>query len=357
MGEIMFAGVSHHPGFSYPDEHMADILRMHLKSDRVPSEAKDPATWPALMAAEFGVDGATATATATRHRAKVMGAYRQVRERIDAFKPDVIVIWGDDQYENFTEDLVPPFCVYAHDQFVSTPHAKLRGWVQGSPGNVWDEPKDMALVAPGHPEAAKHLTRRLLEDGYAMPYSYKPLHSQGLAHSFVNTLLYLDYDRTGFDYPVVPFHVNCYGSSFVRNKGGDTLNRAVDSEPDPPAPPPRLCFDVGAAAARIMHDSPWRVAFVATSSWSHAFITEKHHFLYPDVEADTRRFEELRDGRFGAWRDISIDEIEACGQHELLNWVCLTGAMPEMGATPEMLDFSPSYIFNSSKCTMVAGPV
>ena len=136
MGDILFAGVSHHPGFSYPDEHMADILRMHLKSDRVPSSAKDPATWPALMATEFGVDGANATATATQHRAKVMGAYRQVRQRIDAFKPDVIVIWGDDQYENFQEDLVPPFCVYAHDQFVSTPHAKLRGWMQGSPGNV-----------------------------------------------------------------------------------------------------------------------------------------------------------------------------------------------------------------------------
>ena len=75
------------------------------------------------------------------------------------------------------------------------------------------------------------------------------------------------------------------------------------------------------------------------------------------MEADARRLEELRDGRFQAWGDISLAEIEACGQHELLNWVCLAGAMTELGATPEILDFSPSYIFNSSKCTMVAGPV
>ena len=129
----------------------------------------------------------------------------------------------------------------------------------------------------------------------------------------------MDYDRTGFDYPVIPFHVNCYGSSFVRNKGGDTLNRAEGAEPVPPAPPLCLCFDIGYSTARIMHESPWRTAFIATSSWSHAFITEKHHYLYPDVEADTRRFEELCDGRFGSLRDLSIDDIEDCGQHELLN--------------------------------------
>lgn len=357
MAEIMFAGVSHHPGFLYTDDHMADILRMHLKSDRVPAEVKDPATWPAEMAAEFGVDGSNATATATRHRANIIGAYRRVRQRLDEFKPDVIVLWGDDQYENFTEDLVPPFSVFIHDQFTFSPHARLRPWVQGESGNVWNEPADKTFVASGHPQAAKHLTRRLLEDGYALPYSYKPLHHEGLAHSFMNTLVYLDYDRSGFDIPVVPFHVNCYGSSFVRNKGGDTLNRPEDAEPDPPAPPPSLCFDIGAAAARIMRESPWRVAFIATSSWSHAFITEKNHYLYPDVEADTRRFEELSSGRFASWRDIDLADIEETGQHELLNWVCLAGAMTELGATPEVLDFSPSYIFNSSKCTMVAGPV
>ena len=26
------------------------------------------------------------------------------------FKPDVIVMWGDDQYENFKEDIDPALC-------------------------------------------------------------------------------------------------------------------------------------------------------------------------------------------------------------------------------------------------------
>ena len=31
--------------------------------------------------------------------------------------------------------------------------------------------------------------------GVDMAYAYKPLHFPGIAHAFLNTLLYLDYDR------------------------------------------------------------------------------------------------------------------------------------------------------------------
>jgi aromatic ring-opening dioxygenase LigB subunit len=152
---------------------------------------------------------------------------------------------------------------------------------------------------------------------------------------------------------VVPFHVNCYGSSVIRNRGGDNFGKA-DQEPDPPAPSPKLCFDVGAAVARILRDSPWRVAIIGSSSWSHAFLTPKHHYLYPDVEADRARLEDLRDGRFPSWRDLDLLQIEDAGQQELLNWVCLAGAMTELNLKPEVLDYSETYIFNSSKCSIVA---
>ena len=46
-----------------------------------------------------------------------------------------------------------------------------------------------------------------------MAYAYKPLHGDGLGHAFANTLLFLDLDRQGFNYPVVPMAVNCYGSN------------------------------------------------------------------------------------------------------------------------------------------------
>jgi hypothetical protein len=66
--------------------------------------------------------------------------------------------------------------------------------------------------------------------------------------------MYLDYDRKGFDVPIVPVQVNSYGSKIIRNR------RAINGagqEPDPSSPTPRRCFEVGQITARILKDSPW----------------------------------------------------------------------------------------------------
>ena len=44
--------------------------------------------------------------------------------------------------------------------------------------------------------------------------------SADLAHAFTNTLLYLDWDRRGFPWPVIPFAINCYGSDLIHAQGG-----------------------------------------------------------------------------------------------------------------------------------------
>ncbi|MEE8518032.1 MAG: extradiol ring-cleavage dioxygenase [Dehalococcoidia bacterium] len=355
MGEILCVGASHFPGFAYTDDHMADILRRHLLSDRVPAEAKDPKNWPARMLDEFGADGENAEASAAIHRQRVMDGYRKVREEIDAFKPDFVLFWGDDQYENFKEDLVPPFCLFLADEFTSTPWMNGAGWMLSEGVNIFEDPKERKYTFQGEPNGARYLIRRLHEEGFAIPYSYKQLHRESISHAFINSLLYLDYDQKGWDYPIVPFHVNAYGSSVVRNRGGDSLGKEI-SEPDPPAPSPKLCFDLGAATARILAESPWRVVLFASSSWSHAFLTPKNNFLWPDVEADHQRYEELRDGRQAEWRDLKLSQIEESGQAEILQWVMLAGAMTELNRKPEIIDFTDTYIFNSSKCTLIARP-
>jgi hypothetical protein len=41
--------------------------------------------------------------------------------------PDVVLVWGDDQYENFREDIIPAFCVMAYDGFEHQPMAGQNG--------------------------------------------------------------------------------------------------------------------------------------------------------------------------------------------------------------------------------------
>lgn len=355
MGEILLAGTTHYPLLLYTDDFMTSQMERHWKSGRVPEWWLEQRNWPKPMQEEYGPDGRNGPAAAAAHRERLVAGFRKVREEIDAFDPDFILIWGDDQYENFHEDLVPPFSIYICDKFETQPYRKRRFKPDGGEVfNVWGEDIDHVFTHRGHPEAAKHLTTRLLEMDYPIPYAYKTLHFEGLPHAFLNTLLFLDYDRKGFPYPVIPFHVNCYGSSVVKNRGGSPLQAAGDAEPDPPAPSARLCFEIGAASARALKDSRYRAVLLGSSSWSHAFLVDKHHMLWPDIEADRARFEELRDGKAHLWRDLSMKEIGDAGQQEFLNWVCLGGALSALSFRPRIIDFIQTYIFNSSKCFMTA---
>jgi hypothetical protein len=348
MAEILGIGTTHYPPGLVPDELKPWPLARMLNTDRrIPERLRDPANWPEPMRKEWGDDeGVTSH---KEHRARVFSAYRKIREEIDAFKPDFILMWGDDQYENFKEDIIPPFCVLAYEQIKFKPYGRLRGRP-----NIWGEPSDKEFSHPGHHKAGRYLARGLLEAGIDMSYAYKPLHEDGLGHAFANTLLYLDLDRKGFGTPVVPVAVNCYGSSVIRYQGGFTVHA---DEPDPPSPSPRRCFEMGQATARVLKQSPWRVVVMASSSWSHGFLTEKNNWMYPDLESDRELLGHLRNGNYAAWRDKPLAQMEAAGQQEVLNWTCLAGAMNELNYKAEILDWVETWTFNAPKCLAVFRPV
>ena len=346
MAEILGVGLTHSPSLIKPDEEMDFSITRSLRNPGLPAELKIPTNWPEPMRIEYGEDEGLAAAKAAR--ARLVNGFRKLRAEIDAFQPDFVVIWGDDQYENFKEDIIPPFCVMAYEEMECQPFMLKDGKARV---NVWAEPADKTFKYAGHQTAARSLVRGLLEQGIDMAYAYKPLHEKGgLGHAILNTLLYLDYDRQGFDYPVVPFLVNCYGSRVIRNRGGSVEH---SPDPDPPGPSPRRCMEVGAAAAQALRESPWRVALIASSSWSHAFLTEKNHWLWPDVESDRARFEELQAGDYQAWGRISTAQVEDAGQQEMLNWMCLAGAMDTLEYQPEILDYVETYVFNSNKCLAI----
>ena len=342
MAEVLGFGLSHFPGPLVPAELWPRMLKSNVEKGRIPAEVyANQSAWPAAMRAEWGNDeGVTA---AHVHQKALLAGYREIRRRIDDFKPDLIVIWGDDQYENFQKDGVPAFCTFIFDEISSTPFAGGERGPYRTDRNTWNLPPDTPLTVRGHREAAHGLTSALLHNQFDVAYAFDVRHARGLAHAFANTIVFLDDERKGFPYPVLPFHVNCYGRQMMKTA-------AKQSIACPPSPSPARCFDIGAATARYFRDSPWRVALIGSSSWSHGSLTEKHQRLYPDIAADRCRLEELKAGQYQRWKDLDLGALEDAGQHEFLNWVCLAGAMAELKADVEVIDYVESHLFNSSKC-------
>src|SRR5712692_8702274 len=131
MGESLGIGTTHYPGAVGNGENMSGLVRTILKDPALPESYRDPANWPPLMREQYGDDeGRTA---GRRHKADLEDHFRRARAELERFSPDLVIIFGDDQYENFKEGIIPPFCVEAYEEVVFHPFTHARG------PNAWGE--------------------------------------------------------------------------------------------------------------------------------------------------------------------------------------------------------------------------
>ncbi|AXV06634.1 2,3-dihydroxy-p-cumate dioxygenase [Euzebya pacifica] len=307
----------------------------------MPPEAADPQSWPEAARREMGDDGGTAAAAA--HRAAVFGHVDRLHEQLREFNPDVVVVWGDDQYENFTEDIIPAFCVLAYD------NVRARPWSHRGGENIWGEDADTEIEVAIDHKFGVELADALLARDIDVAYSYRPAHHPDLPHAFINAVLFMDHRREGFAYPVLPFQINCYGRRVISYQGSVSRLADVRKAVDPRSPSPARCMQMGAAVADAILASDRRVAVVASSSWSHAFLVDKTYRRFPDTAADQELYEAMVAGDWDRWRQTTVDDVEDSGQQELLNWFALAGAMERAGATLDWSAFEETHIFNSSK--------
>jgi hypothetical protein len=56
------------------------------------------------------------------------------------------------------------------------------------------------------------------------------------------------------------------------------------------------------------------LALMASSSWSHSFLTEKNWQLWPDVPADRALYDALETGDYAKWHAYKTDQIERAGR-------------------------------------------
>jgi Catalytic LigB subunit of aromatic ring-opening dioxygenase len=353
MAEILGLGMTHSPPLMSAQGDTAARLRRMMGDPLLPERYRDPARWPEPMRREWGNDeGRTHV---ERHRTELVDAMRWARRKLDAFRPDLVVVFGDDQYENFREDGVPAFQINCFEAYSARPWARKPAGYR----NAWDEPADTEFRYKADKKAAKELAGRLIGEGFEVAYAYEPRHDE-MPHAILNTLVFLDWDRNGFDYPIVPFLTNCYGRQLIPLRGGgvnDLASIPAEDDLDPPGPQAWRCFDLGRAMARLLAASPWRVALVASASWSHAFLAGDTSYFHPDVETDRRYFAALREGDYAMWRNTTLADIEAHGHHEMLSWMFVLGAMAELGnRKPQEAFFVESWLTNATKAFAVFRP-
>lgn len=95
MSAFLGLGVTHYPLLAGTDEQMAGLPRWTLQDPDIPDAEKDLASWPATMREDWFDDGGAAAAA--RHRAELTAHLARCRQALDAFGPNVVVVWGDDQ--------------------------------------------------------------------------------------------------------------------------------------------------------------------------------------------------------------------------------------------------------------------
>ena len=353
MADVLGLGITHYPLLAGADTHMANLLKYTLTDPDIPEELKDPKNWSELAQQEWGDDQGTTAAAG--HRAQLLAGMNRCREELDAFDPDVVIVWGDDQYENFREEVIPSFCVLAYEDTEIDPFAVLD--IMDIP-NAWGVPQEnQSFTMRGAPAFAKRLMTDVINDGVDCAYSYRPRADIHFPHAFANTQIFLDWENIGttFPYPMVPVAVNCYGEHVIARRGGLARFAEINKgeELDPPGPSPHRCFQLGQAIGRSVRESGKRVALVASSSWSHAFLVDRLWHLRPDTEADQRLYDAMVAGDYETWLDATAEQVVDAGQHEMLNWFCLLGAMQELDMKLDWSDFVVTEIFNSNKALAV----
>ena len=311
MAEIMGLGCSHGPIILTPPEvWYKGRERIYA---RIPDYEK-----PAQLLEELGQDNGLAQDKLDQK--KVVESFQVLHDRLHQWDPDVLMIIGDDQAENFLQDNLPPFCLYTGSEVEGYPFQRGAARV-----NLWDAAPETKFSFHCPDEFSRGMRNFLLRDGFDMASSSALKGwDWGLAHAIINPLVFLDPEGK---FPLLPLFVNCYGE---------------EAGPDyPPRPTPRRCYELGQGIRRFLDTRSERVAVVASSSWSHSFLAHKFQCRSIDIETDRRNLELVRRGQGSKLAELTPEEIQDSGDHEILNWIIALGILGDRPA--EIVDVRDSH--------------
>lgn len=306
---VLGVATSHSPMLSTPPENWSDhALRDHVRPlyDRNGEQQE----FDLLLQRNDRRLGVLITNAKMRENfARSEAAIAKLRLEVAAARPDVCVVFGDDQKEMFHADNMPAFSVYGGDRILCkmpdtsnwSPALKLAGW-----GYFGQEP----AYFPSSPKLGLHLVDHFMDSGFDPGYCASQPDGVGMGHAI--TFLYCR-DIFPNSLPTVPIFINTY---YPPNQPrisrvvqfGRTVRKAIESFPE-------RC----------------RVAIVASGGLSHFLV---------DESLDRFALQALSDGNPAALESIPESAFKS-GNSEIKNWAAAAGALEPVKMT--LIDYIPAY--------------
>jgi OH-DDVA oxygenase/3-O-methylgallate 3,4-dioxygenase len=266
------------------------------------------------------LDKRSALDARTRAHAACQKAIARVAEIWKEVRPDVCVVFGNDQRELVLPEMQPAYTVFHGEKFWNGPLDKVRaselptGIVEAEWANRPDERTEYQAL----PDLATSLLERGLDKGWdfaassAWPDHPSPHHHVGTPHAFAYILRRVMEDRA---VPMLPIITNTF---FPPNQ-----------------PRPWRCFQLGQLMYSVLQE--WkkdvRVAVFGSGGMTHFVINEE--FDHALIQAIDRR---------------DADYLKAVppsymkdGTSELLNWISASGCLFQTGLSGKLIDYVPCY--------------
>ncbi len=233
-------------------------------------------------------------ANEARYR-RIRDAISRLRSEIAALAPDVIVLVGDDQNENFPEgQVLPQIAIFTGDDY------ELGGRAEG-------------VRVSSSPGLASAILRRAVEDGFDVAFVPSLIDGKLSSHAHYQIIQHVIGNTSA---AIIPVFVNALHQ---------------------PAPSPARCVSLGESIAKAVQAWPedTRVAVIGSGGLSHFTsgypwkdYTGGYAFGSISVDFDRRIVDQMGRGDLGSLRRLTSQDLLDHGNIEFRSWLTVLGTLP-----------------------------
>lgn len=256
--------------------------------------------------------------------ARCARAFDILRARLREARPDVLLIFGDDQLEQFTFSNLPAFCVFTGASISGYRISPFFGLPVGRERPSRPKTPEHWVTLQGHPPLARQLVSELVVRRFDMAFSASTGGSE-IGHAFTRPLESL---APGAAIPVVPFYINCYYG---------------------PQPTAYRCYELGRAVREIVDAWPSevRVGVIGSGGLWHtpmgrnAYIDQSfdRRILAALTRGDARAMAEVFDSRRPEVDPADAEQMDRAsggtgmvlglgsGTGEIRNWIAASAVV------------------------------